>query len=154
MTDSQMSLSLPETAESHFTTVDDRRIAKRTFTSSAMLEHLEWHAIQKAPAKQVCDLDCGCHVFHMKATESNRKFTRIRFHRLPAVALKSGKVVLKFHGVHGDLQRVKMFDATSEDDRRHAVQQLQRMQERNELSEEKLQQMARLIGWGPVAVEQ
>lgn len=136
--------------ETHFATINNRQLAKGPYTTNALAEHLSHHTNKKG-AKQWCHLSCACRVFGLRATEENMKSMRRRFSRAATEFLPRGYFLLKKYGHHGDLQEVKFYDNTSEEDRAWAKQQYELAREKGEDSEEKLAMMKKILGFESIS---
>lgn len=135
--------------ETHFITDNKRSIAKRGFSINALVEHLQDHLVspRKYRGQVWCDLSCAARTFYGRASEENRIQMRRRFSKATPDFLDRDLLLLKFFGgAHGAIKRVKLYDPLCPDDVKFAIKQYEVEQGKGELSEERLQQMERIVG--------
>lgn len=130
----------------HFTKINNRQVATGSFSTNALLEHLQNHFKHKNYHKRWCNPECAAKAFHMRVTPDNKRTMRRRFYNLSLECLSRNKYLLKIHrGKHGELQEIKLFDPESEQDKAYAWTQYQKEKDKGELTTERLQKVVEII---------
>lgn len=112
-------------------------------------EHLRWHLTQMS--NKWCSVDCMAHVMFGRRSEENRSRVRRRVGQTFKFLLLRSRLFLVIEyddsaGGHGKIKAMKLYEAGSGIEGQYALHQIDRMAQRQQMSEEMRVQALVAIG--------
>jgi len=134
-----MSTALKVVRKQELTQVGKKAVSIRGYRNDYVEEHLRWHLTQMS--NKWCSVNCMARTMFGRASEENRSRIRRRIANTFRVLLMRSRLFLVIEydnstDGHGKIKAAKLFEAGDGAEGQYAVHQIERMAQRQQITEE------------------